>query len=373
MSDTSKKALIALLGILIVVAAYMYVFQPAQDDIDMLDAEITSLKSRLADLTEKEQHKAELEAEIVQFNQEFEEELKNYPADLEQENTLMFLKGVEENNEFVNLNFSMPKPSSFYTLGKNSNQTDALTGEETQKEQPYVAISSSYSIAYDGTYEGLKSVLQYVADYRYRMNISSFDIAYDQDTDKAKGSVVLNGYAITGPGREANKVDLGLPTGTSNLFIAGNGSNTSAARGKYDSDNGASIVVSNNLMILLNSANSDLSSGIIVASNANREETYVTSNENSKVDLNISVYSEDGKNFVKYAIGDKSYVTEVLTEDVAVYVKSSARVDADDANGVNVTIMNTSTLPVFFKVVDDDATSPRFEVVNRSGSVKVYK
>ena len=374
MSDTAKKALIALLGIIILVAVYMYVFRPAQEDIDKLNSEITSLKARLADLTEKELHKAEMEAEIIQFNQEFEEVLKDYPADLNQENTLMFLKSIEENNEFVNTTFAMPQPGTFYTLGKSTGaaETDALSGETVSAEEPYVCITSAYSISYDGTYDGLKSMLQYVTDYRYRMNVSSFNIDYNQDEDTTKGTLVMNGYAITGPGREANKVDLGLPTGTNNLFIAGDGSNSSSSRGKYDADNGASIVVSNNLVVLLNSANSDLSSGIIAASNSNREETFVTSNDNSRVALDINVYSQDGKNFIEYAIGESKYTAEVLSEDVAVYVKSSARVDANDTNGVDVTIRNTSTLPVYFKVVDDDATNPRFKIVNRNGSVKVY-
>ena len=373
MSDTSKKALIALLGLAILFLVYMYVFQPAQTDIDSLNTEITNLKTRLADLTAKEQQKEQLEAEIVQFNQEFEEVLKDYPADLEQENTLMFLKGVEENNEFVNNTFSMPQPATFYTLGgSNANQSDALTGESANKEEPYVCMSATYGIAYSGTYEGLKSVLKYVEDYRYRMNISSFNISYDPATDTATGAVSLNAYAITGPGREPAKVDPGLPAGSTNLFIAGDGSSRSGGTGKYDADNGASIVVSNNLVILLNSANSDLASGIIVASNANRDETFVTSNENARVNLDINVYSEDGKNFVQYSIGDSSYTTEVLTEDVAVYVKSSARVDGDDANGVDVNIKNTTTVPVYFKVIDDDTASPRFKVVSREGSVRVY-
>ena len=142
MSDTAKKALIALLGIIILVAVYMYVFRPAQEDIDKLNSEITSLKARLADLTEKELHKAEMEAEIIQFNQEFEEVLKDYPADLNQENTLMFLKSIEENNEFVNTTFAMPQPGTFYTLGKSTGaaETDALSGETVSAEEPYVCI-----------------------------------------------------------------------------------------------------------------------------------------------------------------------------------------------------------------------------------------
>ena len=60
MSETSKKALIALLGIAILVVVYMYVFQPAQEDIDALNGEISTLKTRLADLTEKEKQKEQL-------------------------------------------------------------------------------------------------------------------------------------------------------------------------------------------------------------------------------------------------------------------------------------------------------------------------
>jgi uncharacterized protein YxeA len=373
MSDTSKKALIVLVGLAILVVVYMYVFRPAQEDVDKINSEITTLKARLADLTAKEQQKDQLEAEIVQFNREFEEVIKDYPADLEQENTLMFLKGVEENNEFVNNSFSMPKPATFYTLGnKSATQTDALTGETKEADDKYVCQTAAYAISYDGTYEGLKSVLQYIADYRYRMNISGFDIAYNQDLDRCTGSVIMNAYAILGPGREANKVDLGLETGTYNLFIAGNGANKSSASGKYDADNGASIVVNNNLVMLLNSANSDLSSGIIIASNANKEETYVTSNDNARVELEINVYAEDGKNYVEYAIGSSKYTAEVLSEDVCVLVKSSARVDGNDLNGVDVTIKNTTTVPVYFKVLDDDVASPRFKIIARSGSVKVY-
>ena len=88
--------------------------------------------------------------------------------------------------------------------------------------------------------------------------------------------------------------------------------------------------------------------------------------------MTISVYEDGGKNFIEYSIGTQKYSTEILTSDVTVYVKSSARVDASDANGVDVSVQNTTTLPVYFKVVDDDTTSPRFKLVGRSGVVRVY-
>ena len=375
MNDTSKKALIALLGIAIIFLAYMYVFSPAKEDVDKLEGECATLQTRLDDLIAKEAQKDQLLAETEQFKQEFQDVLKDYPADLNQETTVMFLKSVEENNEFVNKTFSMPKETEFYTLNGTDSagvSADALTGDQVSKDQ-YICTSSAYSISYTGAYQGIKDMLQYIADYKYRMNVSTITISYDRDKDEYSGTTVINGYAISGPDRTPDTVDPGVPAGTSNIFVAGDGSSSSSsASSKYDADQGASIATSNNLAILLNSANSDLSAGVIAATNANRDETYVTSSDNARAQMTISVYEDGGKNFIEYSIGTQKYSTEILTSDVTVYVKSSARVDASDANGVDVSVQNTTTLPVYFKVVDDDTTSPRFKLVGRSGVVRVY-
>ena len=374
MNDTSKKALIVILGLAILFLAYMYVFSPAKEDVDKLSKECDELQVRLDDLTAKEAQKDQLLAETEQFKQQFQEVLKDYPADLNQETTVMFMKSIEENNEFVNQTFSMPKETQFYSLSGTDAEVasnDALAGDEAQKNE-YKCTTAAYSISYSGSYQGIKDVLQYVADYKYRMNVSTFSIAHDESTDKYSGSIIINGYAISGPDRTPDTVDPGVPAGTSNLFIAGDGSSSSAAVSKYDADQGAEIARSNNLVLLLNSANSDLSAGVIASANANREDTYVTSNDNSRAALELSVYSEDGKNYLEYAIGTQKYTTEILTADVTIYVKSSARVDSSDANGVDVSVKNTTALPVYFKVVDDDATNPRFKIVDRAGVVKTY-
>ena len=379
MTDMTKKVLIVFLGLAILFLAYMYVFKPAQEDVDSLKSECDTLQVRLDDLIQKEAQKDVLLAEIEQYNQQFDEVLKDYPADLNQEVAVMFMKSVEENNEIINSTFSLPIESEFYRLGANVNSStvdsseDALAGNTVNNEK-YICTTASYAITYKGTYQGIKDVLDYVANYKYRMAIPSFNIAHNDSDDTYSGTITINGYAISGPGRTPDTVDPGLPTGTDNLFYAGDGSGGSASRSsKYDADQGAAIVTNNSLAILLNSANSDLSAGIIVASNANKDETFVTSNDNSRVALNLSVYNDGGKNYVEYSIGDQKYSSEILSEDLAIYVKSSARVDSSDVNGVDVTVTNTTTLPVYFKVVDDDSTAPRFKLVGRSGVIKVYQ
>ena len=122
--------------------------------------------------------------------------------------------------------------------------------------------------------------------------------------------------------------------------------------------------------ILLRGSALSMTFGIIVS--AGGEDTYVTSGENKVVAVNLAIEEQDDKIMKTYSIGDKSYSTEVTTEDVTIYVKSSDRVDSDDKNGVKLNIENTTDLNVFIKVADDDATSPRFTVGRKLGTVVVY-
>lgn len=378
MKDSDKKILIALLAVAILVLTYMYVYKPTKEDMDSLNSEIDTLEARYNDLVQKEQLKDKYITETEEYNKQFDEILAKFPADLNQETTVMFLKGIEEQYEFQHDSVSLTEPVDFYILGQGATTGETQVVEGTEEgaatDESYVCSLASFPVAYTGTYEGLKDYLDYIINYKYKMNVETINITYDMVSQTCTGSLMLNAYAISGPDRTPDTVDVDVPNGVDNIFVGGHGaaSSSAAVTYKYDSDNGAAIVNDYNVMMLLNNANSDSASGIIVAADKNDENTYVTSGENEVVNVKISVYSAEGKNFVSYEIGDKTYEKEILTDDVTIYVKSSGRVDSDDQNGVNVTVSNTTSLPVFFKVADDDTTSPRFHIVNKSGVVKVY-
>ena len=190
-------------------------------------------------------------------------------------------------------------------------------------------------------------------------------------TNICSGSLQLNAYAISGPDRVPETVDVNVKEGKDNIFTQSAGSSNAAAS-KYDTDKGASIVSNHNLMIYLNNAQNDSSSGIIVALDENDENTYVTSTNNSVEDLTITINEVNNKNVVTYQIGDKSYTAPITTSDLTIYVKSSSRVDTTDKNGVNVSVRNATGIGVYIKVADDDATSPRFKLASKIGTVKVY-
>ena len=376
MTDTNKKILLTLLGIVFVFAAYMYVVRPKSSSIKSLESDIEDLQARYDDLCAKEAQKDQLIAETEEFNAQFDETVSKFAPDLNQENTVQFLKETEQENDFVNMAISMPKETAFYVLGQGAVEGGQDAALDADKDA-YVTYNDNYSISFAGTYEGVKSYLDYILNYKYRMAVESISLTFDEESEsplmECNGSIILNTYAVKHVDRVEDVPKVDVEEGKENIFATeGEYMPASAGSSDHDSDNGESIVSTHNMVLLLNNAGNDTSSGIIAAASESNEATYVTSNENKVEDLSISITEEDGKNYVTYAIGSKSYKAEVLTSDVSIYVKSSTRVDDDDKNGVNVKISNDTALPVYIKVAGDDGTNPRFNLKEKAGSVKVY-
>ena len=376
MSDTNKKILLVLAAIAILVLTFVFVIKPKREEIASLQSEIDELQARYDDLCEKEKHKDEYIQETADFNEQFDEVVAKYPADLNQESTVMFLKGVEEANEFINNSVSMPRDTQFYVLGQGAVEGDAVeASSEDGEDAPYICSQVGYSISYNGTYDGIKDYLDYIANYKYRMNISSVTIAYNTEAEdplsECTGAIQLNAYSISGPNRTPDKPTVDVDEGKDNIFVGDLAGGVSGSV-SYDSDNGEAIVADHSLVMLLNNANNDTNSGIIVAASEASDSTYVTSSDNEVVDVDISITEEDGKKYMTYAIGSNEKRVEITSSDVTIYVKSSARVDSKDTNGVNVSVANDTDLSVYFKVVDDDSSEPRFNLSKKAGVVKVY-
>jgi len=363
MSKSNIKILLVLATIAILGGVYMYVYKPNMEDKAALDTEIEALEKRYNDLQAKNAHRDEYLAEIEENKAKFDEVVAIFPATLDQEISVMFIKGVEKdkgNLQFGVKSVGLGKQSLFYTV-------KGVADEEN--ENVYDCYSAKFPISYNGSYEGIKDFVDYIMNYKYRMNISAFNIAYNSSDDTYSGSIELNAYCVSGADRVADTISVDVENGVYNPFLGGDGAadNTSSS---HDADNGDSIAADHDILIALNNANNDAVDGVVIS--AGDANTQVTSSENSVVDVTITVEEVDGKTMATYSIGDDSYSTEITGSEVAIYVESSDRVDSADKNGVNVKIENSTDLYVFIKVDDDDTTAPRFILGSKTGVVKVY-
>lgn len=360
------KFLLFLIAVAAVAGVFFYVYKPNMDDKKSIEAENVKLEEKYNELKAQEAHREEYEQEIAENYAKFEEELEYFPATLDQEISVMFIKGVEKdkgNLQFGVNTVGLGKPESFYTLGAGA------AGGEGAAAEAYQCYRANYPISYEGSYEGLKDFIDYVMAYKYRMNISSFTIAYNSQDDIYSGSIGLHAYCVTGGDREADKVDVDVENGVTNPFLGGEGA-ANVSSSSHDADQGQSIATEHDILVALNNANNDSTDGILVS--AGGSDTYVTSSENKFEDLVISIKEEEGKNLVTYSIGDSSFSFELTSDELCVYVESSKRVDTEDKNGVTLSVENDTDVPVYVYVSDDDTSAPRFSLGSKTGTVKVY-
>ncbi len=410
MSASNKNLILFLLGVIVLVAAWFLYVSPTLEDKKTIENQNQQLQNRLNELQAKSAEKAKYEEGIKVYNDKFDEKLSLFPATLDQEYTIEFVEGLRQAFDFDATALTMGEPEQFYVIGSNvaetteagaAGQTTEAEGQATTEaagqtsteagqtaegangeteptidEDSLVVYKAEFPITYEGNYEGIKEMLNYVADYRYRMTVDTSNIAYDASSDLYTGDIVLVSYAVSGQGRTDAPLNLDIETGVSNLFTgsgSGSGGGTgSAGLTKYDGDNGAAIATDYDFYVMLNPADSDVSAKVV--GQDGKDASKVSSTVNDEETLKLDFHEKDGKNYVTYTLGTESYEAEITSsDDATVYVTSSARKGADDKSSVKVTITNTMSIPVYIKVSDDDATSPRFNVTSKTGQVKVYK
>ncbi len=364
MKQSDAKILLVLLAAVLLFASYMYVYKGNMEDVETIESECDSLQAKYDDLKVKNANRAVYEEEIVTYSNEVMDMVEEYPVSLDTELEIMMIKKFQEENVEGKIDIpsvALGEPIEYAVIGGVKDESGSVNAG-------YTCYSALLPFTYTGTYQGVLDFMDYIKSYQYKMTFDSLNItAIDTDNDEYSATISLKAYCITGPDREPETIDVDVEHGVDNIFTGGDGA---VKTYKYDATEGASIVADNDIKITLNNANNDVADGIIVS--AGGDDTYVTSADNSEVDLSIEVYAEDEKNFFKYTIGSDSYTGEITGDDLTVYVQSSNRVDADDKNAVSVSVVNKTAIPVFFKVTDDDSASPRFSLERKTGTVKVY-
>lgn len=405
LGNTEKALIMVIIGVAIMLLGIIYIAKPNYESAQSIAAENVTLQARLDELNEKQSHREETLAETAEYEEEYDTILNSFPADLNQEIIIMFLEGIHDSNEMNWQSVSMGREEQFYALGSGGadasiatddtadTSTEASTEEASSEEQTTdvaatdgTATTSTglqcyraiFPIAYAGSYESLKNVVNYVDTNSDRMTINSIDIAYDETNDVYTGNMELYCYAVKGEDRPERSVELNeIQTGVDNLFNTGyvEGAADTEGLNAYDENEGSAIETNYDFYAMLNPATSDVSAKVVGQNGSGKDATVISDSSEGVSVLTYDFYENAGKVYCKYTLDNKkSYEAEVTSaEDVKVLLKSSAKKDSDDKVGVRVTINNTTSLPVYVKVSGDDSVSPRVTIAGTSGSVKVYK
>ena len=133
-TNSQKALLIGLIGVVIAVISILYVAKPNMDDISRIKSENQTLQARLVELQGKQAKRDQYLAETEEYQGKFDDIMNSFPADLNQEISIMFLQGIKEDYEFDVTSLGLGEKEQFYTLGVGGGDaalTDGSTADAT--------------------------------------------------------------------------------------------------------------------------------------------------------------------------------------------------------------------------------------------------
>lgn len=409
MSNSTKIALLTFIGFVVLVLSIVYFAKPNFDERQKVEAECVQLQTRLDDLLRKEADRPKYEAGIIEYENKYQEVLSSFPADLNQEISIMFMQGIKDNNDFKIENLELGEKEEFYTLGTGgatatldtTAEAETAEGTEATSEEAatdeaaestpaegelsvegdsadpdaLVCYRASLPLTYYGSYNSLKDVVAYIDTYSDRMTVNNLSITYTDD-GTYEGDMDVMCYSVEGESRPERNIDLNnIEVGVDNIF-GGTATSTNAgtALNKYDDNDGISIETSYDFYTMVNASSSDVSAKVVGQNGSGKESSVISNSDNTISTVNYEIYEKDGKNYCKYTLDDsKSYEAEITSaDDIKILVQSSERKNDDDQVKVKMTINNQTSMPVYVKVSGDDAVSPRVNI-SKTGLVKVYQ
>lgn len=266
MSMRDKRILLMLLGIVVFVLGYFLVFQPQMAKAEEIEAQNVPLREKLNQLVEIEENQDYYISETNKYNQHVTDYTNMFPSDVKEEDAVLLGKGMEDklgmwifkmdfaDQEFVasldtsGLNNGSEGDDS--TLSEQANQptkdqineiegtdgteTDTSSAPDSLDLNSVALYRVKNTMEFNGTYQELKDLVDYLAADASRLTIDSVDIDFSASTGDLGGTVVVNMYSMTGTGRTYTTPDISsVVLGNHNLF----GTLTTSSKKNSDNSN----------------------------------------------------------------------------------------------------------------------------------------
>lgn len=235
--------LVGFIGFLLGGCTFYWVFMPAQEKVEEMEAENIQLRQQITDLTIKTNNKETYLTEMDRMLKEIDDIYEVFPVNVKAEDVILMAINQELVSPMVveNVNIEQLVPVSFedqiapteehdytYDLGENDvlgvddepiDGADNTTAAESEAEIDWL-YNRKATFNYGVSYEGLKRSIQHIVDQPNRMGIETLTVTYDDNTGLLIGSTTLNMYlAPYQVGKEYIQPDFSsVLLGTDNIF-----------------------------------------------------------------------------------------------------------------------------------------------------------
>lgn len=238
LSPKDTRMVLFLLGIVLVVCAYFFVFRSNSSKAAEINEENESLQLTLDELIDLENGSAATEEETRVMQDEIKEIINQFPSELRQEKVIAIVDDMEKKTKVRIPSISMEMNMPFFTPAADAEAAaaeaaaadaaaDAAAEEGESGEAPaegeasgeggltetkipddiitadrLMGYQSNISVAYSGKYSDVKNLIDYINNNEDKMRINSMNFGFDSSTGELAGSVDISMYSMYGNGKE---------------------------------------------------------------------------------------------------------------------------------------------------------------------------
>lgn len=384
LSEKDKKILmiLAILGVLVL--PYSIIVTPLTDAAFKVKDELLKLESEYTELSTMHANKDVYVETMEKLQMQEEELLAQFPEDLAQEATIMFIVDVENVTgvslyqialgddiaaQIVSEEEEAQIDAVEQELGDVTDDTYIVDNTVTTEVGKYSALSTTTQFSFRSTYEQFKQFINYIKQFEDRMVVTDLTASYTKETDTVNGSFSLVQYAITGEDRIFPETVVGLDLGTENIFKEAAGTTAAGEEdmGTYD------------FFMMLTNPKASVDVKTIGRANDAAKQSYLVSNENRRETMTITFTGSEGNYAASYAIGNQQFPAEDYEEGIAftpgdrldLQIMGYERNDENDNVEADVNIINKTDMTLYVDVTEEAPNKPRVTIMEKTGDIVV--
>ena len=214
MKRKDVQLLLMVLGILLAVLSWQFVYNPNIEEAEALAAENETLQATVTELETLEANRETYVTETENMKNDALDIIDKFPAAFLMEDEIMYLynmEGVVQNQVVIpNIGFGAQNEVPY---------SGTLTvGEYQLTDEGIKLMTAQDNITFATTYTGLKNVIHYVYEMPGRKSITSVSLTAGDD-GFLSGTMSVDFYALFGTEKLYTPLDIkGVPLGKSNIF-----------------------------------------------------------------------------------------------------------------------------------------------------------
>lgn len=230
--------LIMLLGVLIAVASYFFVFTSFNEKKAALEGENATLQVEVDELQKLADNKQFYLDETARMNAEITEIMNNFPPGMLTEDILMYVVNMEAAYSIFYESVSLEGIQQVAVAAETpaEPQQDAVVeegGEVTEEtgdavvatgglKETVFLYNTPITYGFKSTYRSIKDIIRDIITGSDRMNLQSVTLSYDGETGCIQGSLAVNVYSMDGTGKYYELLNIpGVQLGVDDLFKSG--------------------------------------------------------------------------------------------------------------------------------------------------------